>query len=56
MNVNIVAVSKYHTKEEIDAVAKEGLITFGENRVQEFLENMILNINGTLLDIFKQIK
>ena len=27
-----------HTKEEIDAVAKEGLITFGENRVQEFLE------------------
>ena len=38
MNVNIVAVSKYHTKEEIDAVAKEGLITFGENRVQEFLE------------------
>lgn len=38
MNVNIVAVSKYHTKEKIDAVAKEGLITFGENRVQEFLE------------------
>lgn len=38
MNINIVAVSKYHTKEEIDAVAKEGLITFGENRVQEFLE------------------
>lgn len=38
MNVNIVAVSKYHTKEEIDAVAKEGLITFGENRIQEFLE------------------
>lgn len=38
MNVNIVAVSKYHTKEEIDAVAKEGLITLGENRVQEFLE------------------
>lgn len=38
MNVNIVAVSKYHTKEEIDAVAKERLITFGENRVQEFLE------------------
>ena len=38
MNVNIVAVSKYHTNEEIDAVAKEGLITFGENRVQEFLE------------------
>lgn len=38
MNVNIVAVSKYHTKEEIDAVAKEGFITFGENRVQEFLE------------------
>lgn len=38
MNVNIVAVSKYHSKEEIDAIAKEGLITFGENRVQEFLE------------------
>lgn len=38
MNVNIVAVSKYHTKEEIDEAAKEGLDTFGENRVQEFLE------------------
>lgn len=38
MNVNIVAVSKYHTKEEIDAVAKTGLTTFGENRVQEFLQ------------------
>lgn len=37
-NVKIVAVSKYHTKEEVDAVAKEGFDTFGENRVQEFLE------------------
>lgn len=38
LNVNIVAVSKYHTKEEIDNVAKTGLTTFGENRVQEFLQ------------------
>ena len=38
MNINIVAVSKYHSKAEIDEVAKEGLKTFGENRVQEFLE------------------
>lgn len=37
-NINIIAVSKYHTKEEIDEVAKEGINTFGENRVQEFLE------------------
>ena len=37
-SVDILAVSKYHTKEEIDALAKLGFTTFGENRVQEFLE------------------
>ncbi|MGM9947029.1 YggS family pyridoxal phosphate-dependent enzyme [Floccifex sp.] len=37
-NIQVVAVSKMHTKEEVDAVAKEGLTTFGENKVQEFLE------------------
>ena len=36
--VQVVAVSKYHTKEEIDEVAAYGFTTFGENRVQEFLE------------------
>ena len=35
---NIVAVSKTRTKEEIDEVAKMGLTTFGENRVQEFID------------------
>ena len=38
LNVDVVAVSKKHSKEEVDALAKLGLTTFGENRVQEFLE------------------
>ena len=38
LDVNVVAVSKKHSKEEVDAVAALGLTTFGENRVQEFLE------------------
>ena len=37
-NFNVVAVSKTRTKEEIDEVAQLGLTTFGENRVQEFIE------------------
>lgn len=36
--VKLVAVSKKHTKEEIDEMAALGVNTFGENRVQEFLE------------------
>lgn len=36
--VALVAVSKKHTKEEVDEMAKLGVDTFGENRVQEFLE------------------
>lgn len=35
---NVIAVSKTRSKEEIDEVAQLGLTTFGENRVQEFLE------------------
>ena len=35
---NVVAVSKTRTKEEIDEVAQMGLTTFGENRVQEFID------------------
>ena len=35
---NVVAVSKTRTKEEINEVAKMGLTTFGENRVQEFID------------------
>ncbi len=37
-DVKLVAVSKKHTKEEIDEMAALGVNTFGENRVQEFLE------------------
>jgi len=37
-NLQVVAVSKKRTKEQIDEMAKSGLTTFGENRVQEFLE------------------
>lgn len=36
--VDLVAVTKKHTKSEIDELAKLGLRRFGENRVQEFLE------------------
>lgn len=34
----LVAVTKKHTKEEVDALYELGVRTFGENRVQEFLE------------------
>lgn len=36
--VQLVAVTKKHTKEEVDKLHALGLDTFGENRVQEFLE------------------
>ena len=35
--ISLVAVTKNHTKEEVDQLAKLGCTTFGENRVQEFL-------------------
>lgn len=38
LDVDVVAVSKYHTKEEIDECAKLGLTTFGENKVQDLLK------------------
>lgn len=34
----LCAVTKKHTKEEVDQLASLGVKTFGENRVQEFLE------------------
>lgn len=37
-NVKLVAVTKKHTKEEVDELYRLGVRTFGENRVQEFLE------------------
>ena len=36
--LQLVAVTKKHTKEEVDELARLGLRVFGENRVQEFLE------------------
>ena len=36
-NIRVVAVTKKHTKEEVDQLYALGLSTFGENRVQEFL-------------------
>lgn len=36
--VRLVAVTKKHTKEEIDELYRLGVRTFGENRVQELLE------------------
>lgn len=35
--VRLVAVTKKHTKEEVDELYRLGVRTFGENRVQEFL-------------------
>ena len=35
--INLVAVTKKHTKEEVDELHSLGLSVFGENRVQEFL-------------------
>lgn len=49
LNVKIIAVSKYHTKAEIDEVAKTGLTTFGENRVQEFLDKYDPNYTWHLI-------
>lgn len=37
-NVKLVAVTKKHTREEVDELYRLGVRTFGENRVQEFLE------------------
>lgn len=36
-HVDLVAVTKKHTKEEVDELASLGLHVFGENRAQEFL-------------------
>lgn len=36
-DISLVAVTKMHTKEEVDQLAALGCTTFGENRVQEFL-------------------
>lgn len=49
LDVNIIAVSKYHTKKEIDEVAATGLTTFGENRVQEFLDKYDPNYTWHLI-------
>lgn len=38
MPIDLVAVTKKHSKEEIDELYRLGVRTFGENRVQEFLE------------------
>lgn len=37
-DVQVVAVSKKRTKEQIEEVAQAGLRVFGENRVQEFID------------------
>ena len=36
-DVKLIAVSKYHTVEEIKEAYKDGQRAFGENRVQELL-------------------
>lgn len=41
-HVQLVAVSKTHTVEEIREVYKEGIINFGENKVQELLSKQSL--------------
>ena len=45
-NVTLVGVTKKHTKAEVDELAALGVQVFGENRVQEFLENTIRRTPG----------
>lgn len=45
-DVVLIAVSKTHTKEEIDEAYASGCRIFGENKVQEIKENMILTTIG----------
>lgn len=42
-HVTLIAVSKTHTKEEIDEAYACGCRVFGENKVQEFFRNFIYN-------------
>ena len=48
-NVKLVAVTKKHTKEEVDALHELGVQTFGENRVQELLEKYDPNYDWHLI-------
>ena len=45
----LVAVTKKHTKEEVDELYRLGVRTFGENRVQEFLEKYDPNYDWHLI-------
>ncbi len=48
-HVKLVAVTKKHTKEEVDKLHELGVQTFGENRVQEFLEKYDPNYDWHLI-------
>lgn len=50
-SVQLMAVSKFHSQEEIEEAIKAGAILFGENRVQEAAEKF-----PHLLDKFPQIQ
>lgn len=58
--VTLVAVTKKHSKEEVDEQYRLGVRTFGENRVQEFLEkydpNYTWHIIGHLADEQSEIR
>lgn len=45
----LVAVTKKHTREEVDELYRLGVRTFGENRVQEFLEKYNPNYDWHLI-------
>ncbi len=45
----LVAVTKKHTREEVDELYRLGVRTFGENRVQEFLEKYDPNYDWHLI-------
>ena len=57
--VKLVAISKFHPNEYIEAAYQEGQRLFGESQVQELSHKLIRSpkiSNGTLLVIFKPIK
>ena len=48
-NVTLCAVTKKHTREEVDELYRLGVRTFAENRVQEFLEKYNPDYNWQII-------
>lgn len=56
-DVTIVAVSKTHPRPAVDAVCREGIAAFGENRVQEACDKFAVPLPpGTALHLIGQLQ